>query len=462
MPLLARNILTIFVFVLLNGLFAALELAVLTLDRNIVRRKASDGDRRARVVQGFLTDSSRFLATIQIAITLSGFLASATAAAVLATPLAGFIRENATALAPYATAISVVIVTLIITFLTLVLGELVPKRLGMQLPQRIAFGLARPVSLLSQLLTPVNALLTWSTNSLLRVMGVSLERPRQALDEEGVRRILRERAQIPKDEMELIGRVFEFGDHVAKEVMVPRTQMVTVSGQATLARAVEIVTSSGHSRLPIVGDSIDNVIGLAEVKDMLPDIMAGNSDKLVEDIMRPAVFFPDTKLTNDLLKEMQLARAELVILIDEYGGVAGIISIEDLVEELVGEIRDPFDPEEVTIKKVGERSYVLHGATDLEAVNSQLGLSLETRTAYETIGGFMLSELGRIPEPGEELERSGVVYRVEAMSDKRIDLVRITLPEKAKRSRQADQSPPGLEPEDEKDTPGETEEGPYN
>jgi len=436
-PLIARDILTILVLVLFNGLFAALEIAVLSVDRDVIKREANAGDRRAKIVQGFLGDSSRFLATIQIAITLSGFLASATGAAVLARPLSEYLRQNVTGLTPYATAIGVVLVTLVITFVTLVFGELVPKRLGMQLPKRIAFGLARPVALMAQVLGPVNALLTWSTNSTLRLMGVSLDRPRQALNEEDVRRILRERAQIPKDEMELIGRVFEFGDHVAKEVMVPRTQMVTVSSQATIARAVDIITSSGHSRLPVIGDSIDDVVGLVEVKDLLPDLMAGSSDKPVADVMRPAAFFPDTKSTNELLKEMQVARAELVILIDEYGGVAGIISIEDLVEELVGEIRDPFDdPEEVTIRQVGEQSYVLHGSTDLEAVNSQLGLSLETRTAYESIGGYILSELGRIPEPGDELNRSGVVYRIEAMSDKRIDLVKITLPEKNK---------PGLE-----------------
>jgi putative hemolysin len=361
---------------------------------------------------------------------------------------------------------------MVITFFTLVMGELVPKRLGMQLPQRIAFVFARPVSFIAQVAAPANALLTWSTTMTLKLLGVPTKRRKQALTEEDVRRMLRERAQIPKNEIELIGRVFEFGDHVAKEIMVPRTQMMAVTINDTLDEAAAIMNETGFSRLPVTGDTVDDIVGLIDVKDLLPHILAQEAKLQVSEVMRPVLFFPDTKTTTDLLKEMQHERTEMVILIDEYGGVAGLVTIEDLVEELVGEIQDPFDEEEVTINRIDERTYLVHGSTDLEAVNAQLDLSLETRTAYETLGGYILSELGQIPRRGDSIERDKVTYQIEAMAEKRIELVRVILPEAPETDTGADAealeaaaeathvNPETSSPSDKKQGPSSLEQGP--
>jgi len=421
--MLVANLLLILGLIILNGIFAAMEIAVISSNRAKVTALVEKGNRSARLVEGFLEDSSRFLATIQVAITLSGFLASATGAAALAQPLADYLVRVAPGLGQSATPISIVLVTLAVTFVTLVWGELVPKRLGFQLPHKVAFFLARPVAALASAFGPVNRLLTWSTNSTLRLMGLDVKAPEPSVSPEEVRLIVRDQARLPEGEKKMIDRVFDFGGHLAREVMVPRTEMETISEKATVADAARVIAETGFSRLPVTGRDTDDITGLVTMKDLVPSLLEGSASRPVSEVKREVLLFPDTKPITSLLEEMQKAHVQMVILVDEYGGVAGLVTMEDLLEEIVGDIRDPYDRETDEFAERAPREYEVDGGLDIEEVNNRLGLELDTRAAYETIGGFVISLLGRLPEVGDKVTRGGVTFKVEKMDGRRIDTV---------------------------------------
>ena len=422
-----NEILTILGLVVLNGIFASMEIAVLTLNEARLLTRVEEGDRVAGIVYGFRENSSEFLGTIQIAITASGFLASATGAATLAVPLAALINGLLPVSAALAQGLSIVVVTLAITFLTLVFGELVPKRLGLQRPYAIAYALARPAVALAVVLRPVNWLLTLSTNKILDLVGVGTERRSNKLTEDEMRRIVRDQAVLPDTEKDMIRRVLDFGDHLAREIMVPRTEMRFVTKQSTIREAAVTAARFGFSWLPVVDNSVDNIVGMVAMRDLLKHLLDKDGEERVDAILRKAFFFPDTKETPDLLAEMRKLHTHMAILVDEYGGVAGLVTIEDLVEEIVGEIRGPFDVNEPVFEKRGEGTYLVDGRMDLEEVNLRLGLKLSTTVAYETISGFINNHLGRVPSKGDVITVDQVRYEVYDIDDKSIDTVLITV-----------------------------------
>lgn len=446
-----NDILLIVGLVILNGIFASVEIAVISANRVKVRNLAEKGHRGARLVSGFLADSSRFLATIQVAITLSGFLASATGAAVLADPLAAYLQQAAPWLGGSAGVVAIVAVTLTITFVTLVWGELVPKRIGFQRPHKVAFFLARPVAFLARLFSPVNRLLTWSTNLTLHLIGLETSTPESRLSEEEFRSLVEEQALIPESEKRMIGRVFDFGEHLAREVMVPRTDMHTVSAKASVAGAARIMADTGYSRLPVTGRDIDDVIGLVTVKDVIPPLVDGQASRPVGEVKRDILLFPDTKPVVPLLEEMQKSHAQMVVLVDEYGGVAGLVTMEDLLEEIVGDIRDPYDQESDEFTERAPREYLVDGGVDIEEINNRLDLDLDTRAAYETIGGFILSRLGRLPKVGDKVVGQGITYRVEELEGRRIATVLVIDERDVRRQAEPPDRPGRTDPPDEID-----------
>ncbi len=422
----ATEILLVLGLIVLNGYFAASEIALISARRAALQARAEQGSAGARAAVELTDDPSRLLATIQIGITLVGFLASATAAVSLASPIADWLRsfENAW-IASVAQGISVLLVTLVISYLTLVFGELAPKRLGLQRAESVALKVARPVLLLARIMAPVVWVLSRSTNLAARLLGVKGSGARPGITEEEIKLLVTEQGTLLDEEKRMIHEIFELGDTVAREVMVPRVDVMFVEDTATIGDALEIIRSRGFSRLPVVHEDADRIVGLVLLKDIVATASEGRLEVPVTEFLRTPVFVPETKPILPLLSEMQKTRNHMVIVVDEYGGTAGIVTIEDIVEEIIGEIIDEFDPDMAYVTELAPGRWVLDGRLPVEDA-VELGLPVEESDEYETLAGWMLVQLGHIPVPGERVDLAGVSFRVQAVRRRRIARVLVT------------------------------------
>lgn len=422
------TILLILLLVAINAFFAASEIALISTRRShlqLVRKKGSE--RQIEALQRLLENPSEFLATIQIGVTMAGFFASATGAISLAQRLGRRLEGSALpVLSVLGEEIAVILVTVLISFITLVLGELVPKRVAMAHPERLALISSRIILSLSRVLHPVVVALSASTDFVSRLFGVTQETASSLSDEE-LKLFISEQRTLPLEERRLISEVFEFGDTLAYEVMTPRTDMVCIEENATLGEALELSLKSHFSRLPVYREDIDNIVGFVHIKDMLPALREGNLDRPVREIIRPIHFVPATKKVVELLRELQQRRIHMAIVLDEYGGTAGLVTIEDLLEELVGEIRDEHDREAPPYRKLSDHEYLVDASLPIEAVNESLGVAIPESEESETLGGLVMELLGKVPEEGETVRVNGYEIRVERMRGKRIATVRLTL-----------------------------------
>lgn len=420
------TVLLILLLVAINAFFAASEIALISTRRSqlhLARGKGSE--RQLEALRRLLENPSEFLATIQIGVTMAGFFASATGAVSLARNLGRKLEGTGLPiLSVLGEEIAVILVTVLISFLTLVLGELVPKRVAMAHPERLALLSSRLILSLSRILRPVVVALSASTDFISRLFGVSQEAASSLSDEE-LKLFISEQRTLPLEERRLISEVFEFGDTLAYEVMTPRTDMVCIEENATLGEALELSLKSHFSRLPVYREDIDNIIGFVHIKDMLPALREGDLDRPVREIVRPIHFVPATKRVVELLRELQQQRIHMAIVLDEYGGTAGLVTIEDLLEELVGEIRDEHDREAPPYRKLGDNEYLVDASLPIEAVNEALGVAIPESEESETLGGLIMEILGKVPEEGETVHVNGYEIRVERMRGKRIATVRI-------------------------------------
>lgn len=414
--------------ILLNGFFAAAEIALVAARRHALQAAAEDGSAGAREALELTKDPSTFLAAIQVGITLAGFLASATAAVSLAELVRGLFEEAGLRLpAGVASGLSVLIVTLVISYFTLVFGELVPKRVGLHRAVAVATRAAKPVRWMATLAAPIVWVLSRSTDAVARLFGVRPE-DRASVTEDEIRLLVAEQTSLMDEEKRMIDEIFDLGDTVAREIMVPRVDVRMVEDTETVAEAMEVFRESGFSRLPVFREDPDTVVGVLLLKDLVQagiSLIAGDP---VADHMRDAVFVPETKNVLELMKEMQATRTALVVVVDEYGGTAGILTLEDIVEEVVGEIIDEYDTEERYIVQVAETSWVVDGRCPVEDAAQVLGLALPESEEYDTVAGWVLSELGRIPVPGEALEFDGATIRVLTVRRRRIARLRVEKP----------------------------------
>lgn len=409
------------VLVLLNAFFAASEIAVIAARDARIHQLAEDGHRAAQVALQLMRDPSRFLATIQVGITLAGFLASASAAVTLARPLAGWL-EGAGLGAQVAGPTAVAVVTLLISYVSLVLGELVPKRLALQNPESLALRVARPIAALARLAGPFTALLARSTNLVVRALGGRVEEVQErGLTEEEIRFYVAEHQDLRSEEKQLIQGVFDFGDRVVRQLMVPRPEMKTLPRHLPLRQAVERAVQLGHAFYPVTGEGPDDIVGQVSTRDLLLSALAGEGEKTVEGCMQPVRFVPESKLALDLLKEMKRDRFRLAVVVDEYGGVAGLVTLDDLLEEIVGEVGGG----PAATGQVAATEWVLEGDTPIEDANERLNLGIPASPHYETLAGFVLYTLGRLPEVGEGFEHRGWHIAVERREGLRVTAVRV-------------------------------------
>ena len=408
------------VLVLLNGYFAAAEIALISARRAALKQRAQQGSKGAATAITLTEDPTRLLATIQIGITLVGFLASASAAVSLSKPLERWLAVTGGGwLAPVSGALAIFLVTLMVSYVSLVLGELVPKRIGLHGAERVAVAVSGPIAFVSRVASPAVWLLTRSTTLVVRAFGLKSDAGRPGVSEEEIKLLVTEQGSLLDEEKRMIHEIFELGDTVAREIMVPRVDMVLVSDGATVSEAAAVMRTTGFSRLPVFRDDRDRIVGVTHLKDLVEPLSQGLGEDSVVDHMREPVFVPETKGILPLLSEMQRMRIQVVVVVDEYGGTAGLVTTEDIVEEVVGEIADEFDRDQRYISTLGEGSWVVDGRLPIEDAQS-LGLPVAESDEYETVAGWVLSELGHIPATGERLTREGYEFRVQAMRRRRI------------------------------------------
>ncbi len=423
---LALQVLLIVVLIGIEGYFAAAEIALISARRAALQQKAEEGSKGAKSALALTDDPTRLLATIQIGITFVGFLAAAAGAVSLSKPLEEWLTGfGMPLLARVAPGLSVFAVTILISYLTLVFGELVPKRLGLQRAEKVASAVAGPITWLEAAFAPLVALLTVSTAAVARLVGVSGDGGRPGVSEEEIKLLVTEQGSLLDEEKRMIHEIFELGDTVAREVMVPRVDMQLAEDIETVARAAEIMRGTGYSRLPVFHEDHDKIVGIVLLKDLVAPLSEGGGDDLVTGHMREPVFVPETKGILPLLSEMRATRNQMVIVVDEYGGTAGIVTLEDIVEEIVGEIADEFDRDHRYITRISDSVCVIDGRYSIEEA-LQRGMPVEESDEYETIAGWMLAKLGHIPVPGERYERKGYEFRVQTMRRSRIARIRVT------------------------------------
>jgi len=418
--------------ILLNAFFAASEIAMISLNDNKIKVMAEDGDKKAQLIKKLLYEPSRFLATIQIGITLAGFLASALASQSFADRLVVFIQASgvavsSTVIKPFA----VIVITLILAYFTLVLGELVPKRLAMQKSEEISRFSVGPLTLLGYITAPFVKFLTLSTNFFISALGGDPNANEEHVTEEEIRLMVdvgEEKGTIQEIEKKMINNIFDFDDIVASDIMTHRTEIVSISIDLGLQEIIDVISSEEFTRIPVYENSIDNIIGILHVKDLikLVNICAENQQFDLKKIIRQPHFVSKSKKANDLFKELQESKVHMAVLIDEYGGTAGIVTIEDLLEEIVGSIFDEYDhEEEEEFEKLDENTYLFDGTISLDKAERIIGVKLPTEE-YETLSGYLIGQLGKFPINGENpvIELDEIIFKVEEIDEKRISKIK--------------------------------------
>jgi putative hemolysin len=430
---LVNELILLAVLISLNAFFSASEIAIISVPKLRVKQLMEDGNKTAKVLFHLADESSRFLATTQIGVTLVGFMASATAAVSLSDGLANAIKTIPLAgIEQSANGIAVAIITIILAIITLILGELVPKSIALQHTEQIAMFVARPIDLLSRLFNPLVHFLVGVSNLITKPFGVKPRRGMPIVTEEEIKTMVdagEEGGVLEEDEKEMIYSIFEFGDTLAREVMVSRVDIVAIEASTPVLDAIELITQHNHSRIPIYQGNMDNIIGILYAKDLLKVLREKGRDAAnqiqLSALVRPAIFTPETKKVDELLKEMQKRRMHMVIVIDEYGGTAGVVTIEDILEEIVGEIRDEYDQaEEPMTQTVNESEWVIDARANLDDINELLQTNMPTEET-DTLGGFVYSQLGKVPLPGDEIHFENLVLKVMSIAGRRIGKIRV-------------------------------------
>jgi len=421
--------LIIFFLIGLNAFFAASEMAIVSVRQSRIKPLVDEGNKAAILVDRFLEEPSKLLATIQIGITFAGFLASAIGAQTLSGRLAALlISFNIRWLSSSAVWISTLFVTGIIALFTLVIGELVPKRMALAQSDKIALKVAGPINFLSKITFPAVKFLAFSTNLVVKLVGGPVKDAGDQITEEEIRLMINvgeEKGIFQETETEMINSIFEFDDTVAKEVMTPRIDIVALNLEATREEILDVIIEENFSRIPVYEGSIDNIVGVLYIKDLFA-MIKGNSEWEVslKDIIRPAHFVPEYKKIDELFREMQKSKTHIAVVIDEYGGTAGIITIEDLLEEIVGNIFDEYDEVVFDFEKIDDNTYIVSGMLDIGEINDLLDTEIPEEE-FDTVSGMLLSHSGKMPEVGYELTIDNVYFRIEEVDDKRISKIRV-------------------------------------
>jgi len=413
----------------INAFFAGAEMAIVSANPNKLSQKADDGNKKAALVLDLLKEPSRFLSTIQIAITLAGFFSSASAATGISKHLAALMAHLNI---PYSESLSVVLVTLILSYFTLVFGELVPKRIAQQNAESFSMFVVRAVSIVSKLTSPIVKLLSASTSLILRLMGMHDEASAEKVSEAEIRALIEngvENGVFDEYESEMLDSVFEFDDILAREVMTSRTDVYAIDIAEPLSSYLDEMLNTRHSRIPVYEEEIDNIIGILYIKDFILEARRCGFEQVdIRSLLHKPYFVLESKNIDELFQELQESHQYIAVLIDEYGGFSGIVTIEDLVEEVMGPIDDTGDKdEEPTIEELDDHTWLLSGLVTINDLNNELDIELESES-HDTISGLLMDELGYIPEEDDlqTVELNGLRFDIKQIKDKRIEQVLVT------------------------------------
>ena len=423
------KVILIIVLIFVNAFFAASEMAFVSLNDTKLNRMAKNGNKKAEKIVKMLVNPSKFLATIQIGITLAGFLSSAFASESFASVIAPKLNELIPVLSLSAwNIVSIVVITIILSYFTLVFGELVPKRLAMKNSEKIAFFSIGIINAISVVTSPFVALLTLSTNAISRLFGVS-EKEEKTVTEEEIRMMIdvgEEKGTIEEDERNMINNVFEFNDRIVSEIMIPRTDVVAVNNNISIFEALKYLEDNKimYSRIPVYNENIDSIVGILHFKDLF--YSDKSKDTNITRVMRTPYFVPESKPIDELFAELKRSRNLMAIVIDEYGGTAGIVTMEDILEEIVGEIYDEHDKVEENFKKIDDNTYIINAEMTIYDVEDILGIHIQEGD-YDTLSGYIIEKMGRIPTEKDikkTIRAKEMIYTIEEIRDKHITVVK--------------------------------------
>ncbi len=421
------QIIILILLTLVNSFFACAEMAMVSVNKNKIKKIAEEGKKSAKLVLQFLDEPTKFLSTIQVAITLAGFFSSAAAATGLSAPVSELLDKYHIA---YGKQISLILVTLVLSYFTLVFGELVPKRIALQKPEAISLFCVKPVRTISRIAAPFIKLLTFSTNLVTKPFGMREGSTEEMLSREEIKSLVKEgqvHGVLNKKEREMINSIMEFDDKSAKEIMTPRINVFAIDITRPMEEYMAELIDSKYTRIPVYEEDIDNIIGILFIKDFLKQAISKGFENIdIRSIVRKPYLVPESKIARDLFRELQQTKKQIAVLIDEYGGFSGIVTMEDLVEEVMGDIEDEYDPESVKIKKLDENTYLIDGMVTIDELNNKLDLDLYSEN-YDTVSGYLIDEIGAIPQEKDDrtIEIDNLVFRLESVKHKRIDKVKL-------------------------------------
>ncbi len=419
------------VLILVNAFFACTEIAVISLNDAKLKKNAENGDKRAAVLVRLTEQPARFLATIQVGITLAGFLASAFAADNFADGLAGWLVSLGVGLSASALkTLSVISITIILSYFTLVLGELVPKRIAMQKAEPIAMAMGGVITFVARVTAPLVWLLTASTNGILRLFRMNPNAEEENVTQEEIRIMVdlgEEKGTIAPEEGEMIDNVFELGKKTAEEVMTHRTDMSVLWMEDSVDSWEETICGTNYSRYPVCGEDMDDIVGILHVRDYFCNLRCAEPQD-IKSLLRPAYVVPETARADVLFREMKRNRVHIAVVVDEYGGTSGILTLEDLLEEIVGQIEDEHDEEEQEIITLGENHWRVRGSAEIGPLAEELCLQFPEGD-YDTLGGLIFAQMSSIPEDGThpEVDVDNLHIRVEELTDRRVEWADLTV-----------------------------------
>ncbi|EDU35934.1 hemolysin [Clostridium sporogenes] len=431
----------ILILIIINAFFSSAEMAIISLNKNKLNTIIDDATeensftnkvKKAKILLKLLKEPSKFLATIQVGITLAGFLASASAATSISKYIEIFFKRLNI---PKSSSVALFLTTLLLSYLTLVFGELLPKRIALGNSEKIALFSIKPIIIFMKISLPFVNILTYSTNFLLKILGIDYKNIEEKISEEEIKKMIdlgEETGVFNSTEKEMINSIFDFDNTLAKEIMTPRTSVFAMDINDSPKRLINNMLEERYSRVPIYEDDIDNIIGILHIKDMFSIINKENIKK--EDlinILRAPYFIPETKAIDSLFKEMQTNKSYISILIDEYGGFSGIVTMEDLIEEVMGNIFDEYDEDNTEeIIKIDANTFLLDASITIDNLNEKLNLELPSEN-FDTLGGFILDITGAIPKcnVSSQIEYNNLIFKTEKVSNNRIEKIKLYISE---------------------------------
>ena len=427
----------LFVLIFFNAFFAMSEIAIISLNDTKMQKLAEEGNKKAKQIVKLTENPNRFLSTIQIGVTLAGFLASASASQNFADLLMNALKHTAIVnVIPESVinGISVVLITIITSYFSLVLGELAPKRIAMQVPEKVSFKVVGILLFIAKITKPFVKVLSVSTNGVVRLLGFDPNADEENVTEEEIRMMVDvggEKGVIEDSQKEMIDNIFEFDDLDAGDIMTHRTDMTAIEVSRSLEEVAELAIENGYSRIPVYEDDPDSIVGVLYAKDLLKYVGHNiPADLTISKVMRKALYVPETQSCGDLFKAMNDSHTQFAVVVDEYGGTAGIVTLEDVLESIVGNIQDEYDDEDEEIVQINETTFTIDGITDLDEVDELVGTKLPEGD-YDTLGGFVISLLGYLPSESDPepavAEYENLRFTVLNFEDRRIGEIKVEI-----------------------------------